>query len=268
MSPVPRLERDRPAGSGARLLAPARAREQIRQRRVSLSELAVEHDGALCLLDRQREQLHVGMIAMARHLVQPEMGVRKAHIRRGEPGIQLNRTLEVLDGRLHLRTVHRFQLQPSFRKGAVRVEAGRLARPMRSGSRRLVANDVNGSHEPVPPLGDGLDVGGFRAVVAKRLPQVRNGLRERVLRDDHIGPQRLEQLFLGDERQGTAEEEHQQIDQLGGQRHVRVVSQQRERAGVERERTETVQHAVDYFRAGPARTPADVRRAPCESSRR
>ena len=77
--------------------------------------------------------------------------------------------------------------------------------------------------------------------VAERAAHVGDGLRERTLADDDVGPHRGHQLVLADHLAGAAPEHKQQFERLPAQGHRLVVGTEKlaggkvERAGAERQ---------------------------------
>ncbi len=237
---------------GTRFLAAIRPDQQIGQRGVRLSELRVQGDGTLRLLDREREQRRVRMVAMARHLVAPEVRVREADVRSRNTRIEVDRALEVLDGHGDVGCIQRLELQPSFHECAIRVEAGGFAPWAPARGRRLGAVGVNRCDEAVSPLRHSLDVRRPGAIVPERLPEIRYRLRQRVLGDHDVRPERLKQFLFGNKRRRPGDEVVEQVDQFRRERHWHIAALERERSGVQREGTEPVQHGDDSKPKSPA----------------
>ena len=80
--------------------------------------------------------------------------------------------------------------------------------------RRRRLDRLDRRDEPVAAARDRLDEPRRTRIVAERLAQLRHGLRQGVFRDVGLGPQRVEQLLLGDERSGVVEQVKEQIQQL------------------------------------------------------
>ena len=96
--------------------------------------------------------------------------------------------------------------------------------------------------EPVPAPRDRLDIGRLRRVVAERLPQLRDRLRERVVGHGHVGPERLEEILLRDERRLARDEVEKEVDDLGRQLDDLGVAEQPVRRGIERVGSEAIGH--------------------------
>ena len=97
-------------------------------------------------------------------------------------------------------------------------------------------------NETISAARNSLNVGWLRRVVVQRLAQLRYGLRQRVIGDRNVGPERLEQLVLRHQRRRTRDEVEQQVDDLGGERHDVAGLGEAVGRGVDRERTEVVDH--------------------------
>ena len=107
---------------------------------------------------------------------------------------------------------HRDRRQLRDRVGCRPVGRGRRLSGLRS--RRRGGHRGN---EAVASARDRLDVDGLGRIVAERLTQFRDGLRERVVGDGDVRPERLEEIFFGDERGLASDEIQQQVDDLGRQ---------------------------------------------------
>ena len=118
-----------------------------------------------------------------------------------------------------------------------RADAG-LGR--RRGAARRSRVGGNRRDEAIPAPRDGLDVGGLRRIVAQRLPQLRDRLRQRVVGHDDVGPDGAEQVFFRDERRRAIEQVPQQIEHFRRERDRLAVFRQPERAAVERKRSEAI----------------------------
>ena len=88
----------------------------------------------------------------------------------------------------------------------------RLGAPFRCAAWR--PRPVQRCDEAIAAARDGLDVPRRRRVVAEGLAQLGDGLRERVVGDVGVGPQRVEQRFLGDQLAGVVEEVEQKVEEL------------------------------------------------------
>jgi hypothetical protein len=95
-------------------------------------------------------------------------------------------------------------------------------------------------NESIPAPRHRLHVYRLRRGVAKRLPQIGNSLRQRVVADDDVWPDRGEQFFLGCERRRPLDEIAQEIDQPRRHRQINVVAHQPVRRDVEREWSEAI----------------------------
>ncbi len=131
----------------------------------------------------------------------------------------------------------RRQLRDRFGCRAIRRRPRRLGG---LGSRRRGGHRRN---EAVATARDGLDVDGLGRIVPERLTQFRDGLRERVVGDGDVRPERLEEIFFGDERGLASDEIQQQVDDLGRQLDDVRVAQQPVRGRVERVGAEAVGHS-------------------------
>ena len=99
-----------------------------------------------------------------------------------------------------------------------------------------------GRDEAVAPTGDGLDVGRLRRIVAERLSELGDCLRERVVRDGDVRPECLEQIILRDERRWSGHQIQEQVDDLRRELDNLVITQQAVRRRVEDVRSESVGH--------------------------
>src|SRR5438445_11057543 len=129
------------------------------------------------------------MITVTRHLVHPEVRVREAGVRSWNTRIEVDRSLEVLDGNGDVGCLQRVELQAPLRERAMRIEAGGFAPPARTGRRRLGAEDFNRRDEAISALRHGLDVRRLGTIVPERLAQIRYRLRQGVLGDHDIRPE-------------------------------------------------------------------------------
>ena len=94
--------------------------------------------------------------------------------------------------------------------------------------------------EPVAAPRDGLDVLRAGGIVAERLAQLGNRLRQRVVGHRDVRPQRPEQLVFRDQHRRPRGEEQQQVDDLRRERDVGAVAQQPVGAAVDDEGPELV----------------------------
>ena len=94
--------------------------------------------------------------------------------------------------------------------------------------------------EPVTSPRDGLNIRGLGRIVAERLAEFRDGLRQCIVGHRHIGPQRGEQFVLANERRLPGDEIEQQIDNFRGERDDLSAAQQTVRAGVDGEWAEAI----------------------------
>jgi len=95
----------------------------------------------------------------------------------------------------------------------IRFADGDDVRGLDAGRRRRL-DRLDRRDEPVAAARDRLDEPRRTGIVAERLAQLRHGLRQGVFCDVGLGPQRVEQLLLGDERSGVVEQVKEQIQQL------------------------------------------------------
>jgi hypothetical protein len=140
----------------------------------------------------------------------------------------------------------------SFHEGAIRVETGGFAPWAHARGRRLGADGVNRCDEAVSPLRHSLDVRRPGAIVPERLPEIRYRLRQRVLGDHDVRPERLKQFLFGNKRRRPGDEVVEEVDQFRRERHWHIAALERERSGVQREGTEPVQHGDDSKPKSPA----------------
>ena len=94
--------------------------------------------------------------------------------------------------------------------GRLRVR-GRSGGPVRPRRRDL----LHRRHEPVAHLGHGLDVVAARGAFAQHTPELRHGAVERVLGDDRVGPDTLQELLAGDRPPGAVGEAEQELHHPG-----------------------------------------------------
>src|SRR5688572_12444875 len=73
----------------------------------------------------------------------------------------------------------------------------------------------NRGDQPVAALGDGLDVARLLRIVAERLAQLDDRLRERVVAHDDAGPHHAQELFARDDLARPLRELKQDLDHLG-----------------------------------------------------
>jgi hypothetical protein len=133
-----------------------------------LGEIRLELDGAAHVVDGPGEQRGLGLIAGARHLVLPEVRVADSDMRRGIPGIQPDRALEVTDSGPDLRTVQRLEPHAPFGERLVGLEAARL--PQGATGRGSVAAADGGRELRDDPILQVEDVGqqSIRLAVGQR----------------------------------------------------------------------------------------------------
>ena len=82
-----------------------------------------------------------------------------------------------------------------------------------------------------------------RRVVSERLAELGHCLRQRVVGDRDVRPQRLEQLVLRDQHGRPRDEVQQEVDDLGRKLNDLLVTKEPERGRIEGKRTKPV-HAA------------------------
>ena len=104
----------------------------------------------------------------------------------------------------------------------------------------MAASDLDRGDESIATSRDGLDVGRVRGVVAERLTQLGDGLRQRVIGDRDVRPQRRKELVFADERRLPRHQVQQQVDDFRRKRDDVSTAQQSVRTGVDGKGTEAV----------------------------
>ena len=245
VAPDARLEREGPPPGGDGLDRAVGADQKQRHRGMRLRQIAVQLDRPPRVRHGFGQRRRVRRVLRTRGLERPEVRVAEADVRQRVFGIEGERPFEVGNGRRDLSRVERLELQPAIGERAVRVEAGRLAR--RRGAKdlleRVVRRDIG--DKPVAAPRHGLDVARRGRLIAERLAQLGHDLRQRVVGDRDVGPQRLEHVVLGHERRRAVEEEDQQIERLRRHRERRAVLQQAIPCPIDDEGSETIARAHD-----------------------
>jgi hypothetical protein len=94
--------------------------------------------------------------------------------------------------------------------------------------------------EPVAAPRDRLDVFRRPGVVPQRLPQLGDGLRQRVVGDVGVRPEGVEQVFLGDQLAGVIDEVEQEIEELRREIDRRTAPRDAVRRSIDTKRPEDV----------------------------
>ena len=117
-----------------------------------------------------------------------------------------------------------------------------VARRLGDRGRLLVVHGVGGNRrdEAVAAARDGLDEGRIAGLVAERLPQLRHGLRQRVVGDVGAGPERVEQRLFRHQRAGVVEQMEQQVEELGREVERAPVLEHAVGGAIDDERAEAV----------------------------
>jgi hypothetical protein len=130
---------------------------------------------------------------------------------------------------------------PSIAPGRGRTRRGALrgrGSPSRCGLRASGIDLDDRGEEPVAALGHGLDH--RLPVLAQGLAHLPDALDEGITGDRGVGPQAPDQLVLGDEAPGIADEMDEDVERLRPQRHDRVAEPHAARPHVEREAPEPI----------------------------
>jgi hypothetical protein len=103
-----------------------------------------------------------------------------------------------------------------------------LFAPHRGGARleRLRPDLAHWLDEAVAAAGHGHDVAPSVRALAERLAQHRDVLRQVVLLDRRVGPERGHQLVLGEHAPAPLDEDDEGVEDLAGQRHGPPLAQQ------------------------------------------
>ena len=126
-----------------------------------------------------------------------------------------------------------------------RLHRGRCARGAR-GSRqfRFQRADRHGGDEAIPAPVRRLDVLRLARIVVQRLPDFPDADLERGVADEDVGPQRVEELLLGDEATGVLREIGEYVVGLGGERNDTVVALEPAAGAIEHARAEDQRAAI------------------------
>jgi hypothetical protein len=101
-------------------------------------------------------------------------------------------------------------------------------------------NSFDRRDETIAAPSDGLDIRRLCGIVAERLAQLRDRLRQRVVGDGDVRPERAEELVLRDERRLPGDEVKKEIDDLRREGDDLVPSQQPVRRRVDSEGAESI----------------------------
>ena len=121
--------------------------------------------------------------------------------------------------------------------------AGRRGRARRAHRRqRLLVRllDDLGEHEAIAVARDGADEGRLAGIVAQRAAQRAHGLAERAVRDDHVAPDRVQDLPAVHGLVPPLDQQHQEVEVARDQGHLAPAPQQQAAGGGEDEVGEDV----------------------------